>query len=130
MALYLASERYAALHPNTARTWGGLARELAAVFGRVRPADVAPRDAAHWIGLGLTVSNRRRRRAVFGAVWKCAAAAADLPPSPVADMRLPTPPARTRYVTDAELAAFLRLAPDDRLRAYVALKLATGLRRG
>lgn len=45
-------------------------------------------------------------------------------------MRLKGPTPRTRYVEDVELNAFLEKCGNDFIRAYVDLKMLTGLRQG
>lgn len=129
VASYLVSAEFGALTPHTRRKNARNCAMLCAVYGRMRLADLSAPSVAHWLTAAPTATVRRDWRAIVSVVWRhgvrCGAAAGDAPAVPWPEAN----PPRSRYVTDDELARFLRPA-NDRLRAYVALKLATGLRRG
>ena len=125
---YLASADFAALAANTRRAHGGAMKRLAAVFGAVRVRDWRPAWGQHFIDQ-RTPAAANRDRAVLSTLLARAVRAGVLDENPARELQGQPAPPRSRFVADSELAAFLRHC-DARLRAYAALKLATGARAG
>ena len=131
VADYLASEHFGALSVGARRKNARYAAKLCAVFGARRLADLSAPDVEHWLTGAPGPATRRGWYGIVAVVWRhgrrAGAVDADAPTKALAWPAGGAP--RTRYVNDGELQAFSRLA-ENRLRAYLALKVATGLRRG
>ena len=74
--------------------------------------------------------SRNRDMAALASAWAYAAAAGLVSENPIIRVRRNRETPRKRYVSDEELGQFLAHCCGRRLRAYVSLKLATGLRQG
>jgi integrase len=106
---------------------------LRAVFGEVPIAAVEPQHAYRYytkVAEKHGATSARRDVEVLRHALTKAVEWGLLARNPVkGEVRLPARPPRERYVTDAELAAAIQVAGPF-LRAYLQVKLLTGLRRG
>ena len=100
------------------------------VFGRIRPAEWEPAWGQHWLAERADAPIAgNSEMAALSVVFARAVRAGLLQRNPCHEVRrYPSPPC-TRYVSDAELQAFLMYS-SKRTAAYVALKMATGARQG
>ena len=129
VADYLAGADYAGLAASTRRNYAMYLGDFTAVFGGCAVDDLRPVDLQHWIG-ATTPGSQAARRCVVAVVWRhCVREGVAQGASPLRGVRVAPARPRARYVTDDELALFVA-GCCERLRAYLALKMATGLRRG
>lgn len=113
---------------STQRDYRRALQLLRNVFGHMRPSDLAPRHVYAYMDRRPGVAGNRER-AVLSSVLSYAVRWGMLDRNPVREVRRSPERPRDRYVTDDEVAAFLEHAP-PMIRAYVRLKLLTGLRQG
>ena len=125
-----ASPEWAALAPNTRICYGSALRRMSDLFGQVRPAEWEAAWGQHYMAerRGAPVAANMDMQCLSG-VFRRAVQAGLIPANPVRDVRFHSQSPRTRYVTDAEVSAF-RAHCDERMAAYLDLKLATGIRQG
>lgn len=103
---------------------------LVAVFGDMRPSDLTPQHAYQYLDRRRAAPIASRHEvALLRAALNKAIRWGAIDRNPVAGVELPAVPKRTRYVTDAELAAARELA-SERLRVAIDLAYLTGLRQG
>lgn len=130
VADYLAGDSFAHLSVGARRKNARNCAFFAAVFGGWPMRDLDAPSVAHWLRGAPGRSARRDWKGTVGVLWRHAVAVgAAAGESPAKAVPWPDNPPRTRYVTDEELRHFAAGA-EPRLRAYLALKLCTGLRRG
>lgn len=103
---------------------------LVAVFGDMRPSDLTPQHAYQYLDRRRAAPIASRHEvALLRAALNKAIRWGAIDRNPITGVELPAVPKRTRYVTDAELAAARELA-SERLRVAVDLAYLTGLRQG
>lgn len=103
---------------------------LAAVFGEMRPSELTAQHAYQFLDRRrATPIAGRHEIALLRAALNKAIRWGAIDRNPIAGVELPAVPRRTRYVTDAELAAARKLA-SERLRVAIDLAYLTGLRQG
>lgn len=129
VADYLAGADFAALTRATRDRYALWLAHFAAVFGAMAPSAVTPPMVEHWLGAAPGRSAAAGWLGVVGVLWRHARLLGLAGEAPSRGVRRPSLPPRDRYVSDDELVLFLSFA-GPRLRAYVQLKLSTGLRRG
>lgn len=116
------------LAPKSQRDYARTLTMLRQVFGKMLPAHVRPTHVAKMMDRMAPVA-ANRARAVLSSVMATAVRIGAIDRNPVREVRRNTETARRRYVTHEELAAFIGHCSPF-LRAYVQLKLLTGLRQG
>lgn len=116
------------LKPATRRQYLDALARLRRVFGAMSPAAVKPAHVYAYMDLRPRIV-ANRERAVLSTVMSYAVRWGIVDTNPVREVRRNTETARERAVEPPEVAAFLMHA-NPMLRAYVALKLSTGLRQG
>ena len=129
VADYLAGEDFGRLTRATRARYGLWLAHFAAVFGHMAPGEVTTPMVEHWTAAAPGRAAAAGWLGVVGALWRHGRRRGLAGESPGRGARRPSLPPRDRYVTDDELALFAAGA-GPRLRAYLGLKLATGLRRG
>ncbi len=129
MDLYIASERFQRLKPKTRDDYTKiLGGPLRAVFGQTQPGDFLPTYGYRYLRERPAVAGNREWSVMVNVMDLCVERGA-LVRNLAREVRKSPEQKRDRYVTDAELTAFLAVA-SARIRAYVRLKLLTGLRQG
>jgi len=129
---YKDSADFKKLAEQTKRAYVRYATQLIAVFGHMEPDDIEPRHIREWLdaraaGKSAVVANREF--AMMGAVVRWGYERGRIATRPTIGVRRFVEQPRTRVVTADELEAFAAHA-GPRLRAYLALRMATGLRQG
>lgn len=127
IGIYQASERYLGLAPKTRTDYDRALKEIRTVFGHMRPQDLLPSDVYQWMA-GHPGPTANRYRAVLLNVMRACVEHGALKHNPVREVSQRREQARDRYVDDSEVDAFLACST-PLLKAYVALKLLTGLRQ-
>lgn len=127
VAIYQGSKKYLKLAPKTRKDYDRALAEIRTVFGHMRPRDLLPSDVYQWMGRLPNVT-ANRYRAVLSNVMKACVKHGAIDRNPVREVEQNAEEARERYVTDEELDAFLEHCT-PLLKAYVGLKLLTGLRQ-
>lgn len=116
------------LASSTQRQYGALLVRIDGGFGHMRPRDIKPamiyaaRDR-------MAPVQGNRMVAVLSALLSACVRWGALDSNPCHQVRRTTEKPRRRYVTDEELAAFLE-GSTPLIRAWVGLKVCTGLRQG
>ena len=126
---YLAGAEFARLAVRTQYEYRRSLARLGAVFGATCPRDWQGQWGQHYLRAGTAPVRANRDVGVLSILFRRAVAGGLIAANPIRELRRNPEPPRSRYVGDAELHAFLGRC-DARLRSYVALKLATGLRQG
>lgn len=116
------------LKPATQRQYRDALQRLRRVFGAMLPQSLKPAHVYQFMDRRPRVAGNRER-AVLSTVLSYAVRWGVLDSNPVREVRRNTEAARDRAVALDEVQAFLSHA-NPMLRAYVALKLSTGLRQG
>lgn len=116
------------LGQKTQRDYQRALIRIRAVFGRMRPDQVRARHVYAYMDRRPPVA-ANRERAVLSAIMTKAVRWGVVERNLVREVERNEEPSRDRYVSDRELRAFLRHC-SPWLRAYVALKMATGVRQG
>ena len=126
---YMASANFAALGAETRRGYRRSLARMRALFGELRPEEWRPAWGQHYADqLSSRPMAANADLQVLSVIFALAVRSGLLRANPVRDVRRWPRKARQRYVSDAEVGAFLAHA-GQRLGAYVALKLATGIRQ-
>lgn len=128
VAIYQGSERYLRLAAKTRRDYDRALAAIRDVFGHMRPQDLLPSDVYQWMAKLPAVTGNRYRAVLLNVMAVCVEHGA-LDRNPIREVRQRREEARDRYVTDDEVDAFLKHCT-PLLKAYVGLKLLTGLRQG
>lgn len=118
------------LAPRTQKDYHRHLKVLRAVFGRMGPNEVTPKDVGMFLDVTKGKIHRVRMVAVLSAVYGYAVGAwyvADR--NPCRDVKRPKTSKRNRYVTDEEFNAVRALMP-PRMRVAMDLALLTGQRQG
>lgn len=115
------------LAPKSQKDYARTLLVLRQVFGKMLPAHVRPAHVAKMMDRMAPVA-ANRARAVLSSVMATAVRIGAIDRNPVREVRRNRETARRRYVTHEELAAFLGHCSPF-LRAYVGLKVLTGLRQ-
>lgn len=108
---------------------------LRAVFGRMIPADLTPRDCYRYLDMRRTKDGAvapiaaRHEIVLLGHVYSKAIRWGVATHNPCRKLELPKVAVRARYVEDAELQAARGLA-SDRLQVAIDIAYLTGLRAG
>lgn len=124
-----ANECIPALSPSTQRQYLSAIAVLTPVFGHMRPDEIEPRHVYQYMDKRPRVAGNREM-SVLRAVLSRAVRWGMVNRNPIkGQVRRNTETPRDRYVRDAEVAAFLRHCGPF-LKAYVNLKLLTGIRQG
>lgn len=117
------------LSPKTQRDYLRAIAALRPVFEEVAPASIEPMHVRKYMRLRPRVLGNREK-AVLSTVLSWCVEWGEIRLNPVkGQVRRNTEAPRDRYVTDAEVEAFLAHC-SPMLRAYVNLKLLTGVRQG
>lgn len=129
MDLYAASERFKRLKLKTQKEYlKVLAGPLRQVFGPTQPGDFLPTYGYQYLRGRPAVAGNREWAVMINVMDLCVERGG-IVRNLAREVRKNTEKKRDRYVTDAELVAFLDHA-STRIKAYVRLKLLTGLRQG
>lgn len=128
IAVYVGSDRYLKLAPKTRREYDRAITRLRDVFGHMRPQDVIPADMYQYMKRRPATTANRERAVMLNIMQVCVEHGA-ITRNPIREVAQNAEEARDRYVTDAEVTAFL-VHCTELLRAYVKLKLMTGIRQG
>lgn len=128
IGIYQGSERYLGLAQKTRADYDRSLLEIRQVFGHMRPQDLMPSDVFRWMA-GKPAPTANRYRAVLKNIMRVCVEHGALASNPVREVSQRKERARDRYVSDAEVDAFLAHCT-PLLTAYVGLKLLTGLRQG
>ena len=129
IGIYKASDRYANLADKTRREYDRALTNIDAVFGHMRPQDVIPADVYRWMSTLAPVTANRHRSVMLNVMKTCVKHGA-IDRNPVREVEPNPEEERERYVTDEELEQFMAKCCTPFLRAYLGLKLVTGLRQG
>lgn len=121
------AEKLPTLRPSTQADYRNILKSLRAVFGRMRPENIAPRHIyryrSAWSG-----PRGNRHVAVLSGILSLGIARGMLDANPCREIERTRESPRDRYVTDAEYLAVRALA-GPALAAAMDLALLTGLRR-
>ena len=101
---------------------------LRKVFGHMRPDDLKPKHVYQYLDRRPAVRGNREKAVLSALMTECVRWGA-IDRNLVKEVRRNPEKPRDRYVTDDELDAFLEHAT-SMVRAYVTLKMLTGLRQG
>ena len=127
MDLYIASDRFQRLKPKTRADYSKiLTGPLREVFANVLPGDFLPTYGYQYLR-GRPAVAGNRERSVFVNVMDLCVERGAVVRNLAREVRKSPERKRERYVTDAELAAFIAVTTRP-VRAFVRLKLLTGLR--
>lgn len=127
VAIYQGSDRYLKLAEKTRKDYDRALKDIRQVFGHMRPQDLLPSDVYQWMGSKPNVTANRYRAVLLNVMKICVQHGA-LDRNPVREVDQNPEEARDRYVEDVEVDAFLEHCT-PLLKAYVRLKLLTGLRQ-
>lgn len=116
------------LAPKTQRDYTRALELLRKVFGRMQPADLKPTHVYAYMDRRPPVAGNRERATLSAVMSRCVEWGL-VERNLVREVRRRRETPRDRYVDDAEVTAFLEHCSPF-LRAYVHLKLLTGLRQG
>lgn len=116
------------LAPQTQRDYRRALILLRKVFGRMLPRHLKPQHVYAYMSKRPKVSANRERAVLSAVVSRCVEWGM-VERNLVREVKRRPEKARDRYVQDGEVAAFLEHCSPV-LRAYVRLKLLTGLRQG
>lgn len=117
------------LAASTQRQYSALLTKIDGGFGHMRPRDLKPamiyaaRDR-------MARVQGNRMVAVLSALMSACIRWGALDRNPCREVKRTKEEARKRYVSDAELLAFLASTESQLIHAWVGLKLCTGLRQG
>lgn len=124
------SEQFTNLHTETQRGYERSLKRLAAVFGDLRPSDWQPAWGQHYVDqMSSRPAAANADLGVLSVIFARATRSGLIDANHVREVQRHARRPRRRYVTDAEIAAFLAVA-SPRLCAYVDLKLSIGVRIG
>lgn len=122
-------EQLPARKPRTQQDYLASIALLRPVFGNMWPEDIEPKHIYAFMRLRDAPVRANRDVAVLSNVMTQAIRMGLINRNPCKEVRRNEENPRTREVLDSEIAAFLPHCPDW-LKAYVRLKLLTGLRQG
>lgn len=129
MDAYLASERFLKRKPRTQADYNEAIRRLRPVFGEMYPQDIHPKHIYGYMNRRASPVRANREVAVLSNVLQLAVEMGSIDQNPCRQVRRNEENPRAREVSDAEVSALMTHCPNW-LRAYVRLKLLTGLRQG
>jgi integrase len=132
LTAYLASPQFGELVTHTKRAYERYAKQLRAVFGVMLSDDIEPADVRGWLDVRSTAKSgtlANREMALLGSVFRWGYERGKCARRPTIGVSRFREQARDRVVLPAELESFATHA-SPRLRAYLALRMATGLRQG
>src|SRR5690348_9409792 len=118
-----------ALAPKTQSSYRAALPNLRKVFGHMALPAVEPQHIYAYADARGALTAAHREIEVLGSAYTFAISKGWISYHPIkGKVRLKNPPKRTRYIEDAELQQFKRIAPAP-LFAYIWLRELTGLRR-
>lgn len=126
---YVTSERFLRRKPRTQSDYLDAIRRLRPVFGEMLAEDLRPKHVYGYMSRRGSPVRANREIAVLSNVLQLAIELGCIDQNPCRQVRRNEECPRTREVSDAEVSAFIPPCPDW-LRAYLQVKLLTGLRQG
>ncbi len=129
MDAYQASTRFQRLAPSTQVDYQRAMERLRKVFGPLSPEQWRPAAGYAYLESQDGLVQANRDLSVLSNVMQLCVRAGVVDRNLVREVEKHRERARERYVTDAELAAFL-VHCNPKLKAWVGLKMLTGLRQG
>ncbi len=128
VGMYLGHRSFAQLKPKTQADYQRYLIKIRGVFGKMAPRDLKPK---HIYGMLRRLKPREGNYclAVLSNVLTVAVERGAIERNPCREVKKNVLEPRERYVTDAELDAFLKHCTPF-LRAWVGLKVITGIRQG
>ena len=129
MDAYRVSKRFTRLAASTRRDYERSIERLRRAFGPVPPGAWQPAMGYAYLESQPGAVQANRDLSVLSNVMQTCVRAGIVPRNLVAEVERNREPPRERYVTDDELAAFLTRC-NPKLKAWVGLKMLTGLRQG
>lgn len=132
LTAYLGSPQFAKLAEQTKRAYQRYAGQLRQVFGAMLSDEIEPADIRAWMDVREEAKSgvlANRELALLGAVFRWGYERGKCRVRPTIGVSRFSEKARDRVVEPSELEDFATHA-SPRLRAYLAMKMATGLRQG
>jgi integrase len=129
MDVYLASSRFQLLATRTRRDYEKAIERLRRAFGHLAPDAWRPSAGYAYLEAQPGSVQANRDLSVLANVMQVCVRSGVVDRNLVKEVEKNREQTRTRYVTDAELAAFLTQC-NPKLKAWVELKMLTGLRQG
>lgn len=132
LTAYMTSPQFAGLARETQKAYTRYAVQLRAVFGEQRSNEIEPHDVRQWLdtrGAAKSGALANRELSLLGAAFRWGYERGKCKVRPTLGVRRFTETPRDRIVEPDELVAFSTHA-SPRLRAYLTLRMATGLRQG
>lgn len=128
MNIYLAGDRFAGLAEKTQSEYRKSVDRLRPVFGKLAPSEWIPAWGYQYLDLNPKVQGNRDL-SVFSQVMQVCVRAGVIERNLVKEVEKNREESRDRYIRDDEIEAFLKHCT-SKLRAWVELKMLTGLRQG
>ncbi len=129
MDVYLSSSRFRRLAARTQRDYQKAILRLRGAFGHLPPAAWRPAAGYAYLETQQGSVQANRDLSVLANVMQVCVRSGVVERNLVREVEKNREQARERYVTDAELAAFL-IHCNPKLTAWIGLKMLTGLRQG
>jgi len=129
MDAYLASSRFRRLAARTQRDYEKAIVRLRRAFGHLPPAAWRPAAGYKYLEAQLGSVQANRDLSVLANIMQVCVRSGVVERNLVKEVEKNRETARERYVSDAELDAFLTHC-NPKLKAWVGLKMLTGLRQG
>ncbi len=129
MDAYLTSTRFRQMAPRTRRDYERAIVRLREAFGHIPPSAWRPSSGYAYLETQRGSVQANRDLSVLANVMQVCVRAGVVERNLVREVEKNREQARERYVTDAELEAFLAHC-NPKLKAWVDLKMLTGLRQG